>query len=90
MQGKLGRLRTYYYDDNDIKTVLNPNAGSVDYDKGRVSILSFRPLAIDDPQGFLKFNAKPKSLTFKSERQSLTTLDEFDLGAISVNLSTSD
>jgi hypothetical protein len=90
IQGRTGRLRTYYYNDSDIKTVLNENAGVINYDSGRVSILNFNPIAIDDPQGFLRFNAKPKSLTFKSQRQSLTTLDEFDLGAIVVNLSTSD
>jgi len=90
IQGRTGRLRTYYYDDSDIKTVLNDNAGIVNYNSGRVSILNLNPIAIDDPQGFLRFNAKPNSLTFKSQRQSLTTLDEFDLGAITVNLSVSD
>jgi hypothetical protein len=90
IQGRTGRLRSYYYNDSDIKTVLNENAGVINYDSGRVSILNLNPITIDDPQGFLRFNAKPKSLTFKSQRQSLTTLDEFDLGAITVNLSVSD
>lgn len=90
IQGRTGRLRSYYYNDNDIKTVLNENAGVINYDSGRVSILNLNPISIDDPEGFLRFNAKPKSLTFKSQRQSLTTLDQFDPGAVTVNLSVSD
>ena len=72
------------------KTVLNSNVGTVEYDIGRVTLNGFKPIAVDDADGFLRFNARPNSLTFRSQRQSLTTIDEFDVNAINVQLSVSN
>jgi len=87
IQGRIGKLRSYYYDDNNVKTVLNSNAGSIEYQSGRVTITNLNPISVDDPDGFLRFNAKPNTLAFKCQKQALLTLDKFDLSAITVNLS---
>ena len=89
IQGKRGTIRSYYYDDLNVKTILNSNAGTAEYDLGRVTLRSFNPVSVDDTDGFLRFNARPKTLTFRSQRQSLTTIDEFDFNAINVTLSVS-
>ena len=89
IQGKRGTIRSYYFDDLNVKTILNSNAGTAEYDHGRVTLRSFNPVSVDDPDGFLRFNARPNTLTFRSQRQSLTTIDEFDLNAINVTLSVS-
>jgi len=89
IQGKKGTIRIYYYDDLNIKTTLNPNIGTVEYDIGRVTLKAFSAVTVDDQDGFLRFNARPRTLTFKSQRQSLTTIDEFDINAINVTLSVS-
>lgn len=89
IQGKRGAIRSYYYDDLNVKTILNPNVGTAEYDTGRVVLKAFSAISVEDEDGFLRFNARPRSLTFRSERQSLTTIDEFDINAINVTLSVS-
>ena len=90
IQGRKGTLRSYYYDDSNIKTVLNSNVGTIEYDSGKVTLVDFSPISIEDPEGFLRLNVKPRTFNFKSDRQSLITLDEYDLTAINVNLSVSE
>jgi hypothetical protein len=90
IQGRKGTLRSYYFDDSNIKTILNPNVGVVEYDSGKITLVDFSPVSIDDPERFLRINVKPRSLNFKSDKQSLITLDEYDLTAINVTLRTSE
>jgi hypothetical protein len=90
IQGRTGKLRSYYFDDLNIKTILNNEVGSIEYDRGIVTLVDFDALSINDPEKFLRINAKPRSLNFKSDKQSLITLDEYDLTAINVTLRTSE
>jgi hypothetical protein len=90
IQGRKGILRSYYFDDSNVKIILNNNVGSIEYDIGRVTLVDFNPLSINDPEGFLRINVKPRSLNFKSDRQSLITLDEYDSTAINVKLRISE
>jgi hypothetical protein len=88
VQGRFGSLRTYYFDDNNIKTVLNPEAGSVDYQLGNIALRQFDPFSINDPLKILRFTAKPVSNNFESSRNRIITLDEDDTTSIIVNVKT--
>jgi hypothetical protein len=90
IQGRIGRLRSYYFDDSDIKTVLNDSLGTIEYDSGKITLSDFNPISINDPNGFLRLNVKPRTFDFKSDKQSLIVLDEFDFASILVNLRTSE
>ena len=87
LQGSIGTLRTYYM-KNQIKTILNPNVGTIDYKKGIITLNNFHPYNIDDPLGQLTISVTPSSNIFSSTYNRIITIDEFDPNAITVNMLT--
>jgi hypothetical protein len=86
LAGNNGVLRTYYY-VNGVKTILNPTAGTVDYDNGIVILTAFNPSDINNTLGVLSIQAVPTSTIISSSRDKIITLDTSDNNAINVNLS---
>ena len=85
LAGNNGVLRTYYY-VNGVKTVLNPTAGTVDYNNGIVILTAFNPSDVNNTLGVLSIQAVPTSTIISSSRDKIITLDTFDSNAINVNL----
>lgn len=90
LQGRYGVLRSFFFDDNNVKTVLNPEAGTIDYQLGSITLREFDPIAIEDPLKILRIVAKPDTNNFESARSRIITIDEEDVSAISVNVKTID
>jgi len=86
LASNVGVLRTYFY-INGIKTILNTNAGTVDYDKGIVTLTAFAPVDINNELAELTIQAVPTSTIVSSSRDKIITLDSSDSNAINVNLS---
>lgn len=84
VQGRYGILRSYYFDDNNIKTVMNANAGTIDYQEGKIVLVRFAPIDIQDPSKILKVTAKPATNNFESARNRIITIDEED--SVSINI----
>lgn len=89
LQGSIGILRTYYSNKQQIKTILNPNIGTIDYVKGIIHLTDFNPIGVDDVFGRLSINVNPSSNIISSTFNRILTLDPFDPAAISVNIKTS-
>lgn len=90
IQGRFGVLRSFYFDDNNIKTILNATAGTVDYFLGKIRLNEFDPFGIEDPLKLLRFYAKPETNNFESSRQRIITADEEDSGSIIINVKAID
>jgi hypothetical protein len=86
LQGAKGILRTYYYDQNNNKTIINDNAGSIDYVNGIITLNDFNPTAINDEFGVLNIYVQPQNLIFGSSRNIILTLDPTDPNAVKVQL----
>lgn len=86
LQGRFGVLRTFYYDNNNNKTIINPTAGSIDYNNGVIILDNFAPTAVNDPFGVLRIRVQPDTLTFGSSKSIIVTLDPNDKNAVTVNL----
>lgn len=86
LQGRYGTLREYYYDTNGVKTIFNSNVGTIDYTEGVVTLQSFNPLNIDDDLGQLTVSATPTTSIISSDFNRILTVDEFDINAITVNV----
>ena len=84
--GSNGLLRTYYYNYNNIKTILNNSAGTIDYEKGMISLINFNPVDVNNPLGQLSITATPKSQIITSTYNTIITLDTLDPNAIIVNV----
>jgi hypothetical protein len=86
LEGKTGLLRTYYFDTNQNKIILNDNAGNINYANGIITLNNFAPTAISNSFGILKVLVQPNILSFKSSKQQILTIDPNDINAITVTL----
>lgn len=88
LQGKKGTLRIFYYDTNNIKRVINTQAGEIFYDEGYVTLDNFSPTTVADPFGTMVFKAQPNTNVFNTTRNAILTLDSTDPAAIDIRVST--
>jgi hypothetical protein len=86
LSGAIGKLQSYYFNQDKAKTILNPNLGTVDYTNGLITLNDFNPIQIDNPLGQLTITATPKSSIISSSYNRVITIDPYDPGAITVNL----
>jgi hypothetical protein len=86
LQGQYGVLRSYYFDQNNNKTIINPNAGTIDYLNGVITLNNFTPIAVNDQLGVISFFVPPQNLTFGSNNEIILTLDPTDVNAVTVSL----
>ena len=85
-QGTYGTLRSYYYNNKNVKTILNSNFGTIDYDKGILTLTDFNPNDVNNPLGQLTVFVNPKSSIISSTYNSIITIDPFDPNAIIINM----
>ena len=88
LQGKKGTLRIYYFDSNNIKRIIEPDAGTIYYDDGYIVLNNFRPTSVNDPYGTMTFKAQPNTNVFSTSRNAILTLDDTDPAAIDIRVGT--
>jgi hypothetical protein len=87
LQGRYGIIRSYYFSSqNNVKTILNTNAGVIDYDSGVVTLISFNPVNVDNIIGQLAVSVTPKTSIISSTYNGIITVDPYDVNAITVNV----
>jgi len=86
LEGQYGTLRTYYNNTSQVKSILNPNIGTVDYVNGIVTLNSFGPIEVDDPLGQFVMTVNPSTTIISSSLNKIITVDPFDPNAITVNV----
>lgn len=85
LEGQYNTLRSYYF-VNGIKTILNGNAGTVDYLNGIVTITNFYPYDVNNVSKVLSINVIPDTPIIYSIKNKLLTLDPEDTTAITINI----
>lgn len=88
LEGSTGILRTYYF-ANNTKNILNTNAGTINYQTGRVILNDFAPIAINNDLGQFTISVVPASTIVSSTYNRIIALDEFDPEAITVTVNAS-
>jgi hypothetical protein len=86
IQGRYGVLRSYFFDNNNIKTTLESEAGNIDYLSGKITLNQFDPVSIEDPLKIFRIVAKPETNNFESARSRIITIDEEDTNAINITV----
>lgn len=86
LQGRRGKIRIFYFDNNQIKKTITDDAGDIDYQNGTITLRDFSPTAVADPFGTLVIKAIPLSKIFRSEKNRILTLDTTDPTAISTSI----
>lgn len=87
---RTGMLRTYYYKSDGEKVIINPNAGTINYDTGEIFLESFiaQSLAPNDfyPTDELTFNIPAQSEIIMPLRNRIVSIDEGDPFALQLNI----
>lgn len=87
IEGRYGKIRSYYYiENNNVKSVYDVNAGTIDYQEGIVTLDSFAPLSVDNLFSELTISANPESNILYSSYNRILTMDSFDPNSIQVTL----
>ena len=86
LSGRYGTLRTYYNNTNQVKTILNSNIGSIDYQEGSVTLKDFNPYNVNSDLGILSINVTPISSIISSSYNKIITIDQYDPSAVVVNV----
>ena len=85
LEGSTGTLRTYYY-NNNVKVILQPEAGTIDYAKGVVTLVNFAPIDVNNDLGVFTITAVPDSTIISSSYNRIVALDEFDPDSVKVTI----
>ena len=86
LEGSEGVIRSYYY-LNNVKTILNANAGTINYLSGLVTLTDFAPLQINNDLGRFTVSVVPDSTIISSTYNKIIAVDIFDPEAITVTVS---
>ena len=86
IQGQTGVLRTFYFDTNMNKIILDPNAGSIDYLNGVITITNFAPTDIGNDTKTLSVLIEPNTPDFSSDKTLIITFDPTNQGAVTITL----
>lgn len=90
LEAKTGVLRTFYYDTVGNKIIVNPNAGQVNYDIGRVELFSVKPLSLVSNNFYdsdiLTINVTPEGEIIPPLRNRIITLDETNAQSIQLEM----
>jgi len=86
LSGRYGTLRTYYNNTQNVKTIYNTNAGTIEYNSGIVTLNSFNPIEVDNPLGQFTVSVNPTSTIISSSYNRLLTLDPYDPNAVTVTV----
>ena len=86
LAGRYGTLRTYYNDSTNVKTILNSNAGTIDYQEGVITLVSFSPYDVNNALGELSVSIKPTTSIISSDYNRIITIDPYDTTAVVVNV----
>lgn len=86
IQGKTGDLRLFYFDDNQVKIILNPKVGTINYETGKVVVEKILIESVLNDFTELSIHAKPENTVFESYRNKILTVNYDDPESITVRL----
>jgi hypothetical protein len=90
LEAKLGELRTYYYKTNGEKVVVDPAAGTINYDTGVVALTELTTSQVVDNDFYdtdiLTLNAPSDKEIIIPMRNRILTIDENDASSIQIDM----
>ena len=86
IDGKVGTLRTVYFDSLAQRQIINSNAGTINYDTGEIVINDIRFLSVNSDDGLIRLTIEAEKGIIESKKRNILTIDETDPIAISTIL----
>ena len=90
LEESLGTLETHYFKTNGDKVVVNPNAGTINYETGVATLYAIAPqTSANNPfymDGVMTFNAIPSNQIISPRRNRILTIDVNNAQSIQINM----
>lgn len=86
IQGKIGKVRTVYYDDNSLAQIVNGNAGTIYYEKGLLEMNELFILSLTESGEELRFTAFANDNVISSKRNLIVLIDGVDSETIKIDM----
>lgn len=88
IDARYGTLRTVYFNENAERQIINANVGTIDYDKGIVTLNNIKIIEVNDViKNMLKLSIRSNDSILKSKHNMILTLDATDASSIIITLS---
>jgi len=88
IDGRIGTIRTVYYDSLAQRQVVDENAGEIDYDAGIVTITNIAIKGVQSVDGDIRLSIESEKGIISTTKNTIVTIDENDPTAISTTLET--
>ena len=86
IDGRIGSLRTIYYDSNAERQIVDSDVGLINYDRGIIEIYDIKILSVDSIDGYIRLSIESEKGIIETVRNTIITIDETDPTAITVDL----
>ena len=86
IDGRIGTIRTVYYDSNAERQIVDNNVGLIDYDAGLIQLYDITILSVDSPDGYIRISLESEKGIVETIRNTIITIDETDPTAITIDL----
>jgi len=86
IDGRIGTIRTIYYDSNAERQIVDNNVGLIDYDAGFIQLYDITILSVDSPDGYIRISLESEKGIVETVRNTIITIDETDPTAITIDL----
>jgi hypothetical protein len=87
LDARFGSLRTFYYDEDANKQIVDADAGTIDYDSGIVTLSDLRVLSVNTPDEFIRLTIEAEKGIISSVRNTIISIDDTDPASIVTELS---
>lgn len=86
VDGRVGTLRTIYYDSAAQRQIVDANVGDIDYDAGIINIFDINMLAVLSDDGYIRLSFESEKGIVETIRNTIITIDENDPTSITIDL----
>ena len=86
VDGRVGTLRTIYYDSAAQRQIVNANVGEIDYDSGIINIFDINMLSVLSSDGYIRLSFESEKGIVETIRNTIITIDETDPTSITIDL----
>jgi len=87
LDGRFGTLRTFYYDENAEKKIINAEAGTINYTSGLITLNDLNVNSISTPDALMRINIESERGIITSSKDTIITIDVDDPTSITTELS---
>jgi hypothetical protein len=86
VDGRVGTLRTIYYDSAAQRQIVDDNVGEIDYDSGIINIFDINMRSVLSSDGYIRLSFESEKGIVETIRNTIITIDETDPTSITIDL----